>query len=41
MIIVPYKELTEEVPTFNGIFSGNRAKEDFHSLLEGAENGFN
>ncbi len=41
MIIVPDEQLAEEIPTFNGIFSGNGTKEDFSSLLERAEYGFN
>jgi len=41
MIIVPHEQLTEQISAFNRIFSCNRAKEGFYSLLEGAEHGFN
>ena len=40
MIIVPHEQLTEKIPAFNRI-SSNRTKEDFNSLFEGAEDGFN
>jgi len=35
------KQLTEKIPKSNWIFGGNRAKDDFYSLLERAEHGSN
>jgi hypothetical protein len=33
VIEIEDEEITEEVPVFNRISTGNRAKEDFNSLL--------
>ena len=41
MIVIPHKQPTKQIPTSNGIFSGNETKEDFSSLFERAEDGFN
>jgi hypothetical protein len=41
VIVIEHKQLAKQIPAFNGIFSCNGTKEDFYSLLEGAEHGFN
>jgi len=41
MIIVPHEQFAEQIPTTNGIFSGNGTKEDFSSLLERRKHRFN
>jgi hypothetical protein len=39
VIVVEYKQLTEGIPIFNRVFSGDGAEEQFDSLFERAKDG--
>jgi hypothetical protein len=39
VIIIQDEQLTEGIPIFNWVFSGDRAEEQFNSLFERAKDG--